>query len=107
MKHILALHIFASFGLLTGTIAAHGQPVRVYSDGGSIFIERGGGTTKLTGTEMDIDPVLSPNGSLSSTPDRAAAAAVGITSPTSSAPPSHGLTSYGASTPTAAMTGCS
>ena len=104
MKHILALHILASFGLLTGTIAAHGQPVRVYSDGGSIFIERGGGTTKLTGSEMDIDPVLSPNGSFV---DRAAAAAVGITSPTSSAPPSHGLTSYGASTPTAAMTGCS
>ena len=62
MKHILALHILASFGLLTGTIAAHGQPVRVYSDAGSIFIERGGGTTKLTASEMDIDPVLSPNG---------------------------------------------
>ena len=62
MKHILALHILAPFGLLTGTIAAHGQPVRVYSDAGSIFIERGGGTTKLTASEMDIDPVLSPNG---------------------------------------------
>ena len=62
MKHILALHILASFGLLTGTIASHGQPLRVYSDAGSIFIERGGGTTKLTASEMDIDPVLSPNG---------------------------------------------
>ena len=53
---------FRSFGLLTGTIASHGQPVRVYSHAGSIFIERGGGTTKLTASEMDIDPVLSPNG---------------------------------------------
>jgi len=107
MKHILALHILASFGLLTGTIASHGQPVRVYSDAGSIFIERGGGTTKLTASEMDIDPVLSPNGAFVVSRDRAAAAAVGITSPTSSAPPSHGRTSYDASMSTAAMTGCS
>jgi len=57
MKHILAL-----LGLLTGTIAAHGQPARVYSDAGSIFIERAGGATKLTASEMDVDPVLSPSG---------------------------------------------
>ena len=57
MKHILAL-----LGLLTGTIAAHSQPARVYSDAGSIFIERAGGTAKLTASEMDLDPVLSPSG---------------------------------------------
>ena len=57
MKHILAL-----LGLLTGTVAAHCQPARVYSDAGNIFIERASGTTKLTASEMDVDPVLSPNG---------------------------------------------
>jgi hypothetical protein len=57
MKHILAL-----LGLLTGTVAAHCQSVRVYSDAGSIFIERAGRTTKLTASEMDVDPVLSPSG---------------------------------------------
>jgi hypothetical protein len=57
MKHTLAL-----LGLLTGTVTAHCQPARVYSDAGSIFIERPGGTTKLTASEMDVDPVLSPNG---------------------------------------------
>jgi hypothetical protein len=57
MKHILALLI-----LLTGTIAADSQPARVYSDGGNIFIERSGGATKLTASEMDLDPVLSPGG---------------------------------------------
>ena len=57
MKHSLALLI-----LLTGTVAAHCQAARVYSDAGSIFIERAGGTTKLTASEMDADPVLSPSG---------------------------------------------
>jgi len=57
MKHILAL-----LGLLTGTVAAHCQPVRVYSDAGSIFVERASGITKLTASEMDLDPVLSPSG---------------------------------------------
>jgi hypothetical protein len=57
MKHSLALLI-----LLTGTVAAYCQAARVFSDAGSIFIERAGGTTKLTGSEMDVDPVLSPNG---------------------------------------------
>jgi hypothetical protein len=57
MKHSLALLL-----LLTGTIAVHGQPARVYSNAGSIFIERSGNTTKLTTSEMDLDPVLSPSG---------------------------------------------
>ena len=34
----------------------------VYSDAGNIFIERGGAKTKLTASEMDVDPVLAPNG---------------------------------------------
>ena len=58
MKQRLALLI-----LLTGTIAAHGQAARVYSDAGNVFIERGGAKTKLTTSEMDVDPALSPNGS--------------------------------------------
>ncbi len=57
MKHTLALLI-----LLTGTVAAQCQPARVYSDAGNIFIEQGGGTSKLTASEMDLDPVLSPSG---------------------------------------------
>jgi hypothetical protein len=57
MKHSLALLI-----LMAGVVAAHGQAPRVYSDAGSIFIERAGGTTKLTASEMDVDPVLSPSG---------------------------------------------
>ena len=84
MKHILAL-----LGLLTGTVAAHCQPARVYSDAGNIFIERASGTTKLTASEMDVDPVLSPNGA----------------SRTNSAPPSRGLMSCGASIWMVAMTG--
>jgi hypothetical protein len=48
--------------LLTGAVAAHSQAARVYSDAGSLFIERTGGTTKLTASEMDVDPVLSPSG---------------------------------------------
>ena len=66
MKHILALLV-----LLTGTIAAHCQPVRVYSDAGSIFIERAGSTAKLTASEMDIDPVLSPSGAFAFISDSA------------------------------------
>jgi hypothetical protein len=62
MKRILAHHSLVLFGLLAGTLAAHSQPARVYSDAGNIFIERAGGTTKLTASEMDVDPVLSPSG---------------------------------------------
>jgi hypothetical protein len=35
---------------------------RVYSDTGNIFIERNGAKTKLTTSEMDVDPVLAPSG---------------------------------------------
>jgi hypothetical protein len=99
MKHILAL-----LGLLTGTVAAHCQSMRVYSDAGSIFIERAGRTTKLTASEMDVDPVLSPSGTFV-VYTRQGRGRSRITSPTSSAPLSHGPTNCGVSIWTAAMTG--
>jgi hypothetical protein len=37
---------------------------QVYSDAGNIVIERNGAKTKLTSSEMDVDPVLAPNGSV-------------------------------------------
>jgi hypothetical protein len=57
MKRILGLVI-----LLSGTVAAQAQATRVYSDAGNIVVERNGSSTKLTTSEMDLDPVLSPNG---------------------------------------------
>src|SRR5260370_25147207 len=57
MKPILGLII-----LLSGTVAAQAQATRVYSDAGNIVIERNGSSTKLTTSEMDLDPVLSPHG---------------------------------------------
>ncbi len=40
--------------------AAQDAGLQVYSDAGNIFIERNGVKTKLTTSEMDVDPVLSP-----------------------------------------------
>jgi hypothetical protein len=57
MKPILGLIL-----LLSGTLAAQAQTTRVYSEAGNIVIERIGSSTKLTTSEMDLDPVLSPNG---------------------------------------------
>jgi hypothetical protein len=37
-------------------------PPRVFADAGDIFIERGGVKTRLTSSEQDSDPVLSPDG---------------------------------------------
>jgi hypothetical protein len=54
--------ILVFLALLIGTVAAHCQTARVYSDAGNIFIERGGSRTKLTASEMDFDPLLSPSG---------------------------------------------
>jgi hypothetical protein len=48
--------------LLAGTVAGHCQAPRVYSDAGNIFIARTDRATKLTASEMDVDPVLSPSG---------------------------------------------
>src|SRR5580700_8603419 len=36
----------------------------VHSDAGNIFMERGGKKTKLTTSEMDVDPVLAPGGAI-------------------------------------------
>jgi hypothetical protein len=44
--------------------AAQDAGPQVYSDAGNIVIERNGAKTKLTSSEMDVDPVLSPNGSV-------------------------------------------
>jgi hypothetical protein len=41
---------------------AQPSPPRVFSDAGNIFIERNGVKTRLTSSEMDVDPVLGPNG---------------------------------------------
>ena len=41
----------------TQNAAAH-----VYSDAGNVYIARNGAKTKLTQSEMDVDPVLAPNG---------------------------------------------
>src|SRR5260370_37281715 len=57
MKRILGLVI-----LLSGTVATQAQVTRIYSDAGNIVIERNGSSSKLTTSEMDLDPVLSPNG---------------------------------------------
>ena len=43
-------------------VAAQNAAPRVFSDAGNIFIARSGAKTKLTASEMDIDPVLAPNG---------------------------------------------
>ncbi len=53
-----------------GAVRAQEAAAHVYSDAGDIYIERGGtkngikngAKTKLTSSEMDIDPVLAPNG---------------------------------------------
>ena len=53
---ILLPSLQAGFGL------AQSAALRVYSDAGNIYIERNGAKTKLTSSEMDVDPVLAPNG---------------------------------------------
>jgi hypothetical protein len=52
----LPLSLLPSLGL--GQSAAP----RVYSDAGNIFLERNSAKIKLTASEMDVDPVLAPNG---------------------------------------------
>jgi len=49
-------------GMAQGTTQDAGP--QVYSDAGNIVIEHNGAKTKLTSSEMDVDPVLSPNGSI-------------------------------------------
>ena len=50
----LPLSLLPSLGL------AQSSAPRVYSDAGNIFIEKNGAKTKLTSSEMDVDPVLAP-----------------------------------------------
>lgn len=56
------LLILAALFLPPCAAAAQNTGPRVYSDAGNIIIERGGAKTKLTTSEMDVDPVLAPNG---------------------------------------------
>ncbi len=49
-------------GASSGSSHAQVAPAHVYSDAGNIYIARGGAKTKLTQSEMDVDPVLAPNG---------------------------------------------
>ncbi|HUI14801.1 MAG TPA: hypothetical protein VL048_15190 [Xanthobacteraceae bacterium] len=41
--------------------SARSAPPHVYSDAGNVYLEQGGAKTKLTASEMDVDPVLAPN----------------------------------------------
>jgi hypothetical protein len=52
---------FALSCALPGSGRAQGATPRVYSDAGNIYIEHDGAKTKLTQSEMDVDPVLSLN----------------------------------------------
>lgn len=48
--------------LQPGALRAEPAAPHVYSDAGNIYIERKGAKTKLTSSEMDVDPVLAPHG---------------------------------------------
>lgn len=52
--------------VLLGAAPTHAEPQgaspRVYSDAGNIYLDRSGVKTKLTASEMDVEPVLAPNG---------------------------------------------
>ena len=54
--------IAAALFLPPGAVAAQNAAPRVFSDAGNIFIARSGAKSKLTASEMDVDPVLAPSG---------------------------------------------
>jgi hypothetical protein len=57
--------LLAAIAMLPPSIAlAQSAVPRVYSDAGNIFIERSGSKTRLTFSEMDVDPVLAPGGAV-------------------------------------------
>ena len=59
---VLAVVATLPLSLLPSLGLAQSSAPRVYSDAGNIFIEKNGAKTKLTASEMDVDPVLAPNG---------------------------------------------
>ena len=59
---VLAVVATLPLSLPPGLGLAQNTAPRVYSDAGNIFIEHNGAKTKLTASEMDVDPVLAPNG---------------------------------------------
>lgn len=56
------LPILAALFLPPCAAGAQNAAPRVYSDAGNIIVERGGAKIKLTASEMDVGPVLAPNG---------------------------------------------
>jgi hypothetical protein len=62
--HRIVLAVIATLPLilLPSLGLAQSAAPRVYSDAGNIFLERNGAKIKLTASEMDVDPVLAPNG---------------------------------------------
>lgn len=58
----LAVMATLPLSLLPGLGRAQSAAAHVYSDAGNIYFDRNGVKTKLTGSEMDVDPVLAPNG---------------------------------------------
>jgi len=62
----LAVAVVVAFAGLAfaGLGARAASPATVSSDAGNIFIERDGVRKKLTASEMDVDPTLSPDGTI-------------------------------------------
>jgi len=64
-RHRIFLAVAATLplSLLPGAGRTQSASPQVYSDAGNIYFEHDGARTKLTSSEMDVDPVLAPNGS--------------------------------------------
>jgi hypothetical protein len=58
----LAVVATLPLSLLPSAARAQGGSPQVYSDAGNIYFEHDGSKRKLTQSEMDVDPVLAPNG---------------------------------------------
>ena len=59
---VLALPLSLLAPMLPSLGLAQSAAPHVYSDAGNVYVEHGGIKTKLTSSEMDVDPVLAPNG---------------------------------------------
>ena len=61
---VLPAMLLAALSPCAGAARAQDPAPHVYSDAGNIYLERDGVKTKLTSSEMDVDPVLSPSGTV-------------------------------------------
>ena len=61
-RFLLVVAAILLLGTQRGAVRARPAAPHVYNDAGNIYIERSGAKTKLTASEMDVDPVLAPNG---------------------------------------------